>query len=301
MKYTHGAGHPPWLNGHYFYLFDQKGCRPVLPELNDLRLSEPSKTETTVWHTHPFVQIGCLLRGGVGIRFAEARFELDADDCYIIAAGHLHEVVFERGCAVYHGFFSLSESPAFFTRQAVGAADGSRFRSHSLILRGRRDLRESLAVVLDSWRKGTPSGRLAAQCGLVQMLVTLDPADGDRLPVRSAAVLAEGGHQLFLRAVECIGLLYARRGLCAPDIARACHVSRTTLNTLFKRQLGYGPKEYLQRFRVDRAREDLRMDTLTLARVAERNGFADVYSFNRIFRRFAGMPPGRYRRMHCRS
>jgi transcriptional regulator GlxA family with amidase domain len=53
--------------------------------------------------------------------------------------------------------------------------------------------------------------------------------------------------------------------------------------------------EYLQRVRVQHARELLKDIDLSIKEVAARTGFSDPYHFSRVFRRIDGLSPAYYR------
>lgn len=66
------------------------------------------------------------------------------------------------------------------------------------------------------------------------------------------------------------------------------------IQTLFARG-GTTPRTWLQKMRVERARNHLLTSELTVAEVAALSGFRDVSNFSRTFRGFFGLSPGQYR------
>ena len=63
----------------------------------------------------------------------------------------------------------------------------------------------------------------------------------------------------------------------------------------FRRYFGCSAGEYLRRRRLNFVRASLRNPDLSLAQIAEEAGFADQSHMTRVFKRFSGMAPGRYR------
>ena len=65
---------------------------------------------------------------------------------------------------------------------------------------------------------------------------------------------------------------------------------------VFRQRIGSSPGAWLIRQRIDAARSLLLQDADSLATIATRLGYPDVYSFSKQFSAVVGMSPGRYRR-----
>jgi AraC-like DNA-binding protein/quercetin dioxygenase-like cupin family protein len=79
-------------------------------------------------------------------------------------------------------------------------------------------------------------------------------------------------------------------------LARAAGLGRTAFCRRYRAATGLTPMADQRRLRALAAAELLASRDLTLAEVARRCGFCDVWHLRRIFTRIHGMPPGRYRR-----
>lgn len=84
--------------------------------------------------------------------------------------------------------------------------------------------------------------------------------------------------------------------LALRDLAGAVHLHPAYFSAVFKRAAGIGPHEYVARFRLERARDLLVASDAPLDEIARRTGFYDAAHLIRLFRRFEGISPGRYRR-----
>jgi AraC-like DNA-binding protein len=80
------------------------------------------------------------------------------------------------------------------------------------------------------------------------------------------------------------------------DVANECGLSMSHFCKAFKVSTGLTPHGWLQRCRLDRARDLLRRPAHSLAEVSLQCGFADQSHLNRIFRREIGVTPGVWRR-----
>lgn len=75
------------------------------------------------------------------------------------------------------------------------------------------------------------------------------------------------------------------------EIAAMLGVDRRYLCALFKKKTGQSPKQYLMRIRMERARELLSGDGLTVAETAHSVGYEDVFTFSKMFKKYFGYPP----------
>ena len=87
---------------------------------------------------------------------------------------------------------------------------------------------------------------------------------------------------------------YFNRDLSADHIAAVVGVSPSYLRTLFQKSEGISPIRYLNRIRVERAKEMLSSGMFALSEVAAACGFENVYYFNRVFKNHVGISPGKY-------
>ena len=82
----------------------------------------------------------------------------------------------------------------------------------------------------------------------------------------------------------------------ATDVSRVAGVTPSQMRRLFARHLRQSPRQWLIRERLMHAQSLLVETAATIAEIAERCGFCDVYHFGREFRRSVGMPPAQWRR-----
>jgi AraC family transcriptional regulator len=80
------------------------------------------------------------------------------------------------------------------------------------------------------------------------------------------------------------------------ELARVAEISPNYLIALFRQSMGVTPHKYLVQKRVERALALLRQKDSTLLEIAQQCGFQDQSQFTTIFRRYAGVTPGQFRR-----
>jgi len=80
------------------------------------------------------------------------------------------------------------------------------------------------------------------------------------------------------------------------DIAQHVSIAEDYLTYCFRQELGTTPIKYLQRYRVNRARQLLKESEKSITEVALLVGFSDSGYFSRIFHRETGVSPEAFRR-----
>ncbi len=102
-----------------------------------------------------------------------------------------------------------------------------------------------------------------------------------------------------LEVVRCVlDFIDRRRGEETPlaMIAHDAGVSRWHLCRIFKRVTGLSLKRFMTRRRLQAAKALLREARVPIQQVATRVGYRDANHFDRVFRRWEGQTPSRYRR-----
>jgi AraC-like DNA-binding protein len=79
------------------------------------------------------------------------------------------------------------------------------------------------------------------------------------------------------------------------ELAAAVALSEFHFFRIFKQVYGITPHQYQIRQRLCRARMQIKRGTL-ITEVAEANGFADIYTFSKAFKRAFGVSPGKFKK-----
>mgnify|MGYP000594867055 CR=1 FL=1 len=79
------------------------------------------------------------------------------------------------------------------------------------------------------------------------------------------------------------------------DVAADLGMSSRNFSRRFNQAVGDSPNRYLQRVRIEAAKEFLRTTDIKVIEVANRVGATNLSSFNKLFKKIVNMPPKQYR------
>jgi signal transduction histidine kinase/DNA-binding LacI/PurR family transcriptional regulator/AraC-like DNA-binding protein len=122
-----------------------------------------------------------------------------------------------------------------------------------------------------------------------EIVTTLHRAlfDNGALPPQTSALVK--------RAVAYLHQNYTRP-LARWEIANAVGASEDYLSRVFHRELGLSPWDYLNRYRVEQAKQLLRRTNNAIGAIAAQVGFKDPLYFSRVFRKVTGLSPSAFRK-----
>ena len=83
--------------------------------------------------------------------------------------------------------------------------------------------------------------------------------------------------------------------LRAPDICKTLFISERTFYYLFKSNAKVSFIDYLTEFRIKKAKILLLTTNMPIREVAEKVGIKDHYYFNKVFKKYSGMTPVKFR------
>ena len=95
-------------------------------------------------------------------------------------------------------------------------------------------------------------------------------------------------------------LAMAESGLRSPlsveELARKAERSKSGITELFRRHCGTSPIQWLNRRRIERARELLATSALPVGEIGAEVGIEDPFYFSRLFKKMTGQSPLTYRK-----
>ncbi len=98
-----------------------------------------------------------------------------------------------------------------------------------------------------------------------------------------------------------IDLLENDTDMSIKDIARICGVSECYFRRLFKEYSGEAPIDFRQKHRIEKAKQLLLSDMLTIGEISQELHFSDIYHFSKTFKNIVGISPSRFIENNRRS
>ena len=243
------------------------------------RLQPGQDGQTTREHHHTGYEIHLFLTGGQEYSVAGTLYQPEKGSFLLIPPGVSHRVLSWQPETLKFGItFQWDGTPIGQCREG---------RLTPRLIDNLRFMEQEAAS------KKTLSPVLLENC-LLETVVTL---------LRTAG-LAEG--QQALRQEENAVLSLAKQYIednidRAPDVstvAQYCYISTKQLTRLFRRVDGVSPGDYIARVRIARIEALLQSSDRSLKQISEMLHFSSEYYFNTFFKRYAGITPGVYRKMH---
>lgn len=151
------------------------------------------------------------------------------------------------------------------------------------------------------------AGRLEEQQRLMQLVSQADSESRVRAGVEACLSLMEScatarpevTRTTVGRAVRYIEQHF-REDLALDQVAEHAGVSQFYLSRMFKQETGHGFLEYLTNLRIEKAKELLTDERLSIRNVATLSGYPNQAYFGKIFRDKVGETPREYRGRNCR-
>lgn len=102
-------------------------------------------------------------------------------------------------------------------------------------------------------------------------------------------------------AREIIEANYDDESFGCPELCDALHMSRSHVHRKIKKALNTSTSGFILQIRMEKAKESLILNNLTISSIAYKVGFSDANYFSRLFSAFYGVSPTQYRQSLMRA
>ncbi|MHA9740173.1 response regulator [Robinsoniella peoriensis] len=183
----------------------------------------------------------------------------------------------------------LKEAEAFFTARKIRQKECLQIISRIL-----QSMEEQTIAVSDSEeeREETIWNLILYSSDVRQLFLNLRQMLDERKIYRKAET-----SENLMKKVECYIIENMAEPITAAVLASEFGLVAPYLSTLFKEYSGYTLSQYIQKIRLDRAKNLLEMDEEILAKdVAEMVGYPNPLYFSKVFKKKIGVYPSEYRK-----
>jgi AraC-like DNA-binding protein len=264
---------------------DDQVSQVVAQPLFDSGARSAAITERADYSSHPVQEVQpyhslrILLQGSMIVETGDARHVMEPGELAICSAGTPMRC-FQDGSPAWWMYFILKDGPSWepLKRHGCSVRPCGSTPLLFLLLRDILDARALLEPVAVTRARGNARS-------IVRLLRAEMNRGGSRLPEHGTTVreLAE--------AIAAEPGKNWTRQLMADEL----HVSVSRLKRLFRDELGVSPGTLVIRQRMHRAVELLVNSNRKIGDIANELGYESLHSFTRLFTKYVGMAPGRYR------
>lgn len=98
----------------------------------------------------------------------------------------------------------------------------------------------------------------------------------------------------FVNTVKTYVLMHLTERISLSETAEVFHVSPSYLSALFSQYNDQGFNDYVNGVKIAEAKHMLEEGSYKIYEIADRLGYKNAFYFNRVFKKFEGMPPTEY-------
>jgi AraC-like DNA-binding protein len=153
------------------------------------------------------------------------------------------------------------------------------------------DVNPAIADILDKmeteWTFKRSAYRNSCMSSLYQILAILERNEqANNIPLSY--------YKLIQPAVKYMAQKYGDQKLNNDILAKQANMSTSYFRRLFKKVFAVTPMQYLQDMRIEKVKELLLTERLSISEVADMVGFSSLYYFDYVFKKVIGMTPTEY-------
>jgi len=230
----------------------------------------------TTSHSHDFWQLEIVIHGHIPAVVCGRRIILNAGEMLLIKPGSEHEFTYE---APGTSWITLK----FDTEENMEEPIESVIR-HSLFTNRLISSLEAIihSTILEVYEKKAVEGHIEA------LFCYLKSTEFTRSADKKNSFIA-----------DITGYIRGHDGMqiSINELAAKLSYTRSHLSKEFKKQTGECLKSYIDRIRLDKAREMLSYSDFSISDISFQLGFKDIFSFSRFFKHRTGTSPRKYRKI----
>ncbi len=257
-------------------------------------------------HCHEYSELILVYRGSAVHIVDNLRFPISAGDMFVISGKREHRFVECDDFALANVIFSpellkmhewdISDLPGFRAMFLLEPEYRERHQFKSRLELSGNEMRKTLSVIRrlsDEIERKDPGFRLDAKAIFMRLLVFLA-----RCYEHSAQA---NPHTMSLlriaRAIDYLDKHYLEE-VDYKELGRIASMSQRHFQRIFRYALNCTARQYVIRLRIRKAMQLLRGSSFSISEVAFECGFDDSNYFSRMFRKYSGTTPNKYREVY---
>ena len=256
-------------------------------------------------HWHRYYEIGLCVEGGGTFLYASKAYRSEPGDVFVTNNYETHVAVTgaDRQQFVFLIFLPSFISSSGSLGQALNNQYLQTFQYNPLRFdnripaasTGAEALRPSILAALDAYERRPEDWQMQVDILVRRILCGLHRVySGSSAPEQSFRI-----NPKLLAAQEYINANFTQP-LTVEEVSRVADMYPSYFRHVFKDTFQLSFKEYVTQLRLAEAQLALTATDTSIGRIIEDMGYTNVTQFYHVFRRYTGMTPAEYRRLHRR-
>ena len=250
-------------------------CEVIQKSHPVLKYCERFDQSSTKWnysrHSHPYIELIFFLEGNLRLNASGTSLSASTYDTLVYPANCIHQdgKNLEETCEIICLWVDI---PELVLDKTV------------LMHERNRDIRNIFLYIFDEWHKENRIAYLVENA--IKMLLMTILRDQSEIPE---------GEQFLTQVFQHIDRHYNER-ITLEELSARTHISRSYLTRRFRQYTGETVVTYINRLRIQNARELLIQSDKSITEIAWEVGFESPKYFHRLFKRETGEAPAAFRR-----
>lgn len=270
-----------------------------------LHVVTTNMNEVVPIHTHDFIEIVFFARGSASHSIfhgsKKLRYSVMQGDCFSILPKEKHS--FEDGHAAYYYNIIFSQELILNELQDLKELDtwsklfgNKEFSERSKFHLGWQEREEMDALILrliNELGKKDAGYKIYARALLIEILFIILRCSPKKM------IVSESSAKSNFSLIQVISEMekYPEKNYNLTDMAKKANMCVSGFTKKFRNLLGVSSMEYLLSLRIEKAEQMLLKSMMSVYEISEQCGFYDINYFIKVFRRFRGNTPAKFRKI----
>ena len=197
-----------------------------------------------------------------------------------------------------HSLETTEDSSCSYMSIAFTMDTGIKGNLKNRVFHTRKDMYQTLTRFMKAIQEDTPLNMELAMLHLKEVLILLYQFDGEEKPDGQETTLQSHYDDTMLNEI----LVFIHNNVYASytveDLCQKFSISRSSLQALFRANLGMTPKQYISELKLNEAKKLISQHEHTISQVSDLLGFTSIHYFSRRFKSYFGIAPSEYAREH---
>lgn len=255
-----------------------------------------NSTESVKIHTHDFPSLVYVLSGSATYKVNGKEYKASGGDLVAINPGVPHGKIMEAGEEVneFHIGFNNIQLEGL-QKDFIISEDLPPVIS---LKKNNQDFFQCCGDILVEQKKDEPGGQLMLKAHVMRLIVLMlreiymGSSEEEESPINFDSYEKT---KIVTAIASFINNNYGQ-DISLDKISRNMYLSPVYISKIFKEEIGESPINYLIKVRLSKAAELLEQGSITIKNVARQVGYGDAYYFSKLFKKYYGVPPSKYRR-----